>query len=145
MEVQTTKNKDISRKYWEYVWEKRDLHLTSTLLADHIIYSSPRMHVEGKVKILEMIQRYLNAFSDSHILIEDQIAEKDKVFTKVTFTGVHSGSLGNLPPTHKKIKFELMNLLQISDGKIVHEWEVYDQLGLMEQLGLELVQKVHAD
>lgn len=143
MEVQTTKNKEISRKYWMYVWEKRDLHLTSLLLADHMIYSAPKMHIEGKVKILEMIQRYLNAFSDTRIQIEDQIAEKDKVFTKATFTGIHAGSLGNMPPTHKNIKFQLMNLIQIGDGKIVHEWEVYDQLGMMQQLGYDLAPIEH--
>jgi len=138
METLAIKNKQLSKKYWQYVWEKRDLHLASTLLADNMIYSAPRIRMEGKVKILEMIQRYMNAFSDSNIIIEDQIAEGNKVFTRAMFKGIHSGPLGTMPPTHKNIKFQLMNVVQIDDGKITHEWEVYDQLGLMQQLGLDL-------
>ncbi len=141
MEVQTIKNKEISRKYWEYVWLRRDLHLTATILDEHMIYHAPRILVEGKVKILEMIQRYLNAFSETEIKIGEQVAEKNKVFTWVTFSGIQSGPLGNLPPTHKKVKFEIMNLVQIADGLIIQEWEVYDQLGLMHQLGMELALK----
>ena len=117
MEVQTIKNKEISRMYWEYVWKHRDLHMTGTLMDDNMIYSAPRILVEGKVKILEMIQRYLNAFDESEIEILDQLAEKNKVFTRARFSGIHSGTLGVLAPTHKKISFEifLLNHIQKSN------------------------------
>jgi predicted ester cyclase len=141
MEVQTIKNKEISRLYWEYIWKHRDLHMTASLMNDKMIYSAPRILVEGKVKILEMMQRYMNAFDESEIVILDQLAEKNKVFTRAKFRGIHSGMLGNLAPTHKKISFEIMNQLEISEGLIVHEWEVYDQLGMMQQLGMELTPK----
>jgi len=145
MDALIKKNKKLSAQYLQYIWENRDLHLASTLLAENMIYLAPRLRVEGKVKILEMIQRYMNAFSDAHIIIEDQIAEANNVFTRALFTGVHSGTLGTLSPTHKNIKFHLMNVVQIDHGKITKEWEIYDQLGLMQQLGLDLAprEQVH--
>ena len=144
METQTAKNKEIARRFWEAIWEERNLQQAAAYLSDDIQYNSPRVELQGKTKYLEMIEGYMNVLEDTHLMFEDQIAEKDKVFTKLTFSGVHAGDLGELPLTHKRIRFQVMNLLQIVDGKVKNEWEVNDELGLMQQLGMDLVQKEHA-
>jgi len=144
METLAVKNKKIARKFWEAIWEERNLDRAANFISDQIVYHSPKIEVHGKEKYIALVKGYMNVFDDTQISIEDQIAENDHVFSKILFSGVHSGDFGEIPPTHKRIRFQLMNLLQFIDGKIINEWVVYDELGFMQQLGMELVQKEHA-
>ena len=38
----------------------------------------------------------------------------------------------------KTVKALTVNVFRVVDGKIAEEWEMLDELGLMEQLGLQL-------
>jgi hypothetical protein len=40
------------------------------------------------------------------------------------------------PPTGKRIELEGITIHRIEDGKIVEEWERYDNLSVLQQLGL---------
>jgi predicted ester cyclase len=60
------------------------------------------------------------AFEDVHFTVEEQIAEGDKVATRVTLGAKHSaGDFGGLPPTGKQIVMSGISLERIEDGKIV--------------------------
>src|SRR5918995_1139720 len=67
---------------------------------------------------------------------EYQIAEGDKVVTRYTFIGTHQGEFLGIPPTGNRVQMTGMYLSHISGGKIVEEWNIYDLLGLMQQLGV---------
>lgn len=143
MKMQAVKNKKIARKFWSAIWEERNLDRALNFISDQIVYHSPKIEVHGKEKYIALVKGYMNVFEDTQFSIEDQIAEADHVFSRILFSGIHSGDFGEIPPTHKRIRFQVMNLLQIVDGKIVNEWEVYDELGFMQQLGMKLVQREH--
>lgn len=144
MEEQTTKNKELAVKFWKTVWKERNLELFSEMIADDISYHSPRANLTGKEQYLELVKGYMDSVGESDIHIDDQIAEGDKVFCNVTFSGVHTGAFGEIPATHNKIKMQLMNVIQFKDGKVINEWEIFDELGMMLQLDMELVHKEHA-
>ncbi len=76
------------------------------------------------------------AFSNNHYTIEDQIAEGDRVATRVTWRATHSGDFQGHPPTGKQIEVSGIAIERRKDGKIVERWLNYDQLGVMQQLGL---------
>ena len=76
------------------------------------------------------------AFSDTRTTIEDQVAEGDKVVTRITWRGVHSGNFQGLPPTGKEIVMAGTVVQRIKDGKIVEHWPVFDEMNMMQQLGL---------
>jgi steroid delta-isomerase-like uncharacterized protein len=81
---------------------------------------------------------FRNAFPDFRAVIHDLIAEDDKVVTRKTFDGTHEGELLGIPPTGKEVTIELIDILRVADGKITDHWNVVDQLGLMQQLGVIL-------
>ena len=143
METQTPKNKKIALDYWKSLWETRNLNKVRDHLADNVSYHAPRMEMHGKQNYLELVQSYLSVFEDTHLIFEDQIAEGDKVVTRVTFSGIFKGAFGDIQPTGEKVTFKLINILQFLNGRIINEWEVYDELGLMQQIGMELVHKEH--
>jgi predicted ester cyclase len=52
--------------------------------------------------------------------------------------GTHKGEFDGIPPTEKVFTISAFTVFRLVDGKIVEEWEGFDELGLMHQLGMEL-------
>ncbi len=69
-------------------------------------------------------------------VIEDLIAEDDKVVGRITAYGTHTGDLFGIPATGKPIRVSGIAIWRIRDGKIVEHWHETDQMDLMHQLGV---------
>jgi steroid delta-isomerase-like uncharacterized protein len=83
------------------------------------------------------MSNFYEAFPDIHFTIEDMVAEGDKLAVRYTFTGTHKGKGMGIPPTNKKVKIHGITIShRNAEGKIVEEWEKYDTLAAMQQLGL---------
>ena len=76
------------------------------------------------------------AFPDGRWVIDDVVAEGEKVVLRYTFRGIHQGDLMGIPPTGKSVSFTRMTIYRIVDGMLVEFWESFDRLGLYQQLGL---------
>ena len=68
--------------------------------------------------------------------LEDIIAEGDKVATRWTFEGTNSGAFQGMPATGKHVTFAGMNVWRVAEGKIVDNQGSFDQLGMLQQLGI---------
>jgi steroid delta-isomerase-like uncharacterized protein len=79
---------------------------------------------------------FLAAFPGGEHTIEDLICEGDKVVTRVIYHGTHTGDLMGMPPTGKQVAVPAMIIDQIANGKIVETWRLFDQMGMMQQLGV---------
>jgi steroid delta-isomerase-like uncharacterized protein len=77
-----------------------------------------------------------DAFSDKVFSIKDQIAEGDRVAARAVWQGTHSAELRGIPPTGKRIAVSAFIVDRIRDGKIVEHWSLFDQMGMMQQLGV---------
>ena len=67
--------------------------------------------------------------------------EGEIVVTRGITRGTHQGSFGQLAPTGKSVAVPWVIITRIRDGRIVEDWEIYDGLGMMTQLGMELKPK----
>ncbi len=76
------------------------------------------------------------AFPSGQHSIDDMIGEGDKVVTRITYRGTHTGDLMGIPPTGKHVAVSAMTIDQIVGGKIVETWRLFDQLSMMQQLGV---------
>ena len=76
------------------------------------------------------------AFPDLTILPEKLIAEGDLVTIYWIARGTNTGTGNGLPVTGKKAEQSGITIWRIVDGKIKEEWSAFDQLSLMQQLGL---------
>lgn len=79
---------------------------------------------------------FINGFPDFHVTIEDIIAEGDKVWVRVKFTGTHTGEFRGLAPTGKKCKITVVHIYRIFNDKVVEDWTVDDALDCYKQLGV---------
>ena len=77
----------------------------------------------------------VGASPDIHITIEDQVAEGDRVASRWTFRGTHTGDLMGLAPTNKQVTATGMVMDRVADGRIVEHWLEFDQMAMMQQLG----------
>jgi predicted ester cyclase len=55
---------------------------------------------------------------------------------RVEATGIHDGEVAGIPPTGNRVTLPGMEIVRISDGKLVEGWEGYDMMNLMRQLGV---------
>jgi predicted ester cyclase len=76
-------------------------------------------------------------FQRYRFAIEDQVAEEDRVATRVVLRAAHSGGdFQGFPPTGKQIAVSGISIERIKDGKIVERRVESDWWGMMHQLGL---------
>jgi predicted ester cyclase len=129
-------NKEIVRRIYDEVLNKRDLDLLDELVRpDYIEHDPLPGQSEG---IPGMKQRYSMLFAglDPQFTIEDMIAEGDQVVTKKTFTGTHTGEFSGIPPTGNRVSIQYVDIMRVLDGQIVEHWLSMDQLSFMQQLGV---------
>ena len=79
---------------------------------------------------------FWTAFPDGKLAVEDLIVEGDKVVSRVSYRGTHTGDMMGISPTGQPVTVSAMIIDQFVDGKIVESWRLFDQVGMMQQLGL---------
>ena len=89
----------------------------------------------GREAVRAYIAAYLDGFRDLHISIDQLLGVEDKVVGVFTFTGTHGGVLFGQAPTGRTISVRQIAIYRLEGGQVVEEWEISDQLGLMQQLG----------
>ena len=69
-------------------------------------------------------------------IVEDMVAEEDRVAVRVTAQATQVGSFMGVPPSGKSYSIGEIHIFRIRDGKVAEHWHQYDQAGMMRQLGL---------
>ena len=78
---------------------------------------------------------FFAAFTEIESVVEDQIAEGERVATRVTMYCTHTGPYGGIPPTGRRIAIPLIDISTVRDGMILEEWAEFDMRGILRQLG----------
>lgn len=84
----------------------------------------------------EMVSGLLGAFPDLRFTVEDQIVAGDRVAIRWSAEGTNSGAFGTVPATGRHMKISGLILDRVVDGKVAERWELWDQMGMLQQLGL---------
>jgi predicted ester cyclase len=74
------------------------------------------------------------AFPDRKVNIEDLIASGDRVVARAVLHATHTGALGDVAPTGRPVRLASTIIYRFADGRVVEEWEVFDKLGMYQQL-----------
>jgi steroid delta-isomerase-like uncharacterized protein len=128
------RNKDLVRRSWEL---PDNLGIIDEVYAPDLVWHDPDRDIKGIEEAKEFISTYKAAFPDLRTAVEDVIAEGDLVATRWTVRGTHQGEVeGFGPPTGRQVEMRGITIHRIEGGRIVEEWNSYDNLGVMQQLGL---------
>src|SRR5215208_6449007 len=131
-------NKALTRRSWEIVGTGSLEALDDALqevYAHDIVMHEPDEDVRGIEGLKQFVSMIRSALPDLRITLEEDIAEGDKVVSRWGAQGTHQGELMGIAPTGNEIAITGITIHRIEDGKIVEEWENWDALGLMQQIG----------
>jgi steroid delta-isomerase-like uncharacterized protein len=128
--------KAIVRRLYEDVWNKRKLDVVSDLFSpSHAVRDNNSSGSSvGPEAYKIQVAMFLAAFPDLRLLVEDTVAEKDKLVAAWTISGTHTGEFMGIRPTHKKVSIEGITIHYFANGKIIDSHSSWDALGLMRQL-----------
>ena len=94
----------------------------------------------GLDTLKSVLKMYVAAFPDGRWSASDIIAEGfydgAKAAWQENFTGTHQGELMGIAPTGRKVSVSGMSMGEIRNGKAYRHWSVFDNLGMMQQLGV---------
>ena len=96
------------------------------------IAGNPPMDLEGHKQFATM---FYSAFPDLLHIIEDTVAEGDKAVVRFTLHGTHKGDFMGIRPTGKEVSVSAVVIFQIAGGRVTQAFGVFDQAGMMQQLG----------
>ena len=81
------------------------------------------------------IQFLRTAFPDLTLIIEDMVADGDKVWARMIARGTNQGGFMG-PPNGKSFEATVFDMCRFEDGKIVEHWGSPDRFAILAQLGL---------
>lgn len=130
-------NKALVRRFYEEIDKGNVDELDEMVAPDYIDHSPPpfpglRPGLEGLKQAFKM---FWEATPGYH-RIEDQIAEGDKVVTRLTSFGKHEGDLPGAPRTGNELKMTSITIHRIANGKLAEKWAEKDMLGFLQQIGV---------
>lgn len=130
-------NKGLVRRFFAAI-DRGDMAAMDDLVAEDYIDHSPPPFPgmgTGRDAVKRFFELSWKATPGQHV-IEDQIAEGDKVVTRLTAYGRHEGDLPGIPRTGAHLKMTATVVHRVAGGKLAEKWSDKDVLGLLQQLGV---------
>ena len=129
-------NKALVRRFYEQI-DKGNIDAMDEMVAEDYIDHNPAPFVSatGLEGLKQSFKVFQKATPGYHI-IEDQIAEGDKVVTRLTSIGKHDGDLPGAPRTGNDMKMTSITIHRIENGKLAEKWSEKDMIALLTQLGV---------
>lgn len=102
-------------------------------LTDHALPPGLPSGLEGRKMFGSAL---VAAFPDLHVEVEDLVTDGGKVVTRYSVHGTHKGELMGIPPTGRQVSIGGIAIDRFENGRSIEHWEYYDQMGMMQQLGV---------
>jgi steroid delta-isomerase-like uncharacterized protein len=129
-------NKHLVRRYQD-IYNSNELDRLTEVLSEDLLTPNIMPGIPHGVEGAKAAHRIMLAgFPDYQTIIEDMIAEGDRVAARIKMTGTHTGEFMGIPSTEKWISFTGIYMVRIANGKIVEHWGEEDSVSLLQQLGV---------
>jgi predicted SnoaL-like aldol condensation-catalyzing enzyme len=136
-------NKEVIRNYFKTIDEAGktgNAEIIDNFLSEDFIEHNPFPGIppnrEGWKQLFKM---FAEATPGYHV-IDDLIAEDDKVVAHITAFGKHVGNIFGIPATNREFSMEGIVIWRLKNGKITEHWAQSDMIGMMSQLGVMTTQ-----
>ena len=133
----TDENKALVKRFYQEI-DKGNIAILDELVAKDYVDHNPSpfpIAASGRERLKQEFELFREATPGSHH-IDDQIAEGDKVVTRLTSSGRHEGDLPGAPRTGNDMKVTSITIHRIADGQLVEKWSEKDTMSLLQQIGV---------
>ena len=131
-------NIELMRRWFQEVWNEGRTQTVHELLASDAVARGQRggnKLMRGPEEFVQFVHEIRGAFPDIRVHIEDVFGAEDKVALRWSGTMTHTGDTMG-PATGRTVQIGGISIACFKDGKIAGGWDHWDQLGMLEQLGL---------
>jgi predicted ester cyclase len=132
-------NKQLLRRWFEEVWNKGRAEAIDEMFDEygiaHGLGDDPANPLKGPRDFKPFHTVFREAFPNMIIVIEDMIAEGDKVVARCSVRGKHEGEFMGKAATQAPVEFTGIAIVRIANGKIVEAWNNFDFMTLHQQVG----------
>ncbi len=132
-------NIQLLRRWFQEVWNEGRIQTVYELLAPDAVARGQRgadTEIRGPEEFVKFVGEIRGAFPDIRINVEDVFGNGDKVVLRWSVVMTHTGDTLGMPPSGKTVRSTGISIARIVDGKIVEGWDSWDQLGMLEQIGV---------
>jgi len=135
--MSSQENKAVVRRLVEELVNKGDLAVVDEIFTTDFVDHSPATGITpDREGIKQLIATVRGAFPDYNNVIEDLIAEGDRVVARVICCGTRRAEFMGIAPTGKAVAFSAVSIFRFAGGRVVERWNNTDDLGLLQQLGV---------
>ena len=133
--MSTEENKALVRRFYEQMDEDNVAIIDQLVATNYVGHVVGMEDIRGLEGLKELAATFHSAFPDLKHVIEDMIAEGDKVVARFTCSCTHKGDFMGIAPTGKQVIYTGISINRIVNGKFVEAWVEIDALGILQQLG----------
>jgi steroid delta-isomerase-like uncharacterized protein len=127
--------KQLVRSFIEDVINTRNLNAAGDYMAEDMVEQVPFPgQGPGLAGLKNVLRGLFAAFPDMRWIVEEQIAETDKVLTRFVWAGTHDGDFLGVPASGRKVSVWGMVIDRLENGRVKDTRILMDTFGLMQQI-----------
>ena len=130
-------NSAIIQRFVEEVINQQKLAVADEIVIEDFVELDPLPgQVQGREGLKDVLAGFFSVFPDMHWVLDEQIAEGDKVMSRFTWTGTQQGTFMGIPATGKKVTVKGVVIDRLVNGRMADSRMLMDSLGMLQQLGV---------
>ncbi|MDQ3804068.1 MAG: ester cyclase [Acidobacteriota bacterium] len=132
-------NKALVRRWFEEVWNKgRGGAIDELFAADGVAHGlgGEGQALRGPANFHQFHESFRDAFPDIEVVVEDAVAEGDRVAARCSVRGTHRSPALGFAATDRPVEFQGVTFARVRDGQIVEAWNFFDFMSMFRQLGV---------
>ena len=122
------------RRYYDEVLTGRRLDVLEQLVAPEFVGHDPVGAKMDRAGYIDAVRMWHTGFGELVVRVEDQVAERDRVTTRWTATGIHTGQFAGIEPTGRKVRIYGIDIHRLEGDRLVELWEQLDLASLLAQM-----------
>lgn len=132
----SVENKEVVRRFnIEVIQNGNEAEFQALMAPDFINHTAPLGMPNGPQSMWHTFENVLRpALSNLTVTIHDQIAEGDKVTTRKTISGVHTGTLLGVPATGRDVAINVIDIVRVENFKYAEHWGLNSLSSLLAAL-----------
>ncbi len=132
----TQENAAVIRRFIEETINQGDIDSAGQFVWDDVVELEPFPgQGPGLEGLKDVLRGMRSAFPDLRFLVQEQIAEGDKVVTRFEWSGTHQGEFLGVPATGRPVRVWGVVIDRLEEGRLKDTRMIMDTLGLMMQIG----------
>ena len=132
-------NIQLMNRWFQEVWNEGRTETVYELFSPDGIargQNSADGELRGPQEFEGFVRKIHGSFSEMKLKVEDVFGAGDRVVLRWSAVMKHTGDALGLPATGRTVRSRGITIARIVDGKIVEGWDNWDQLGMLEQIGV---------